>query len=182
MSIKVMCSATEPGAVLDSYWTEVAKTQIYLKEFAKGCVVSLREMNGYDDSDFYATYWDEESGTFKETCYASTRGWTYPCGASIDASPELVEKYLEYREGLTRDYYAARKAVEDAKPKAGKRVKVARAVRGKAALKGGETGTVFWYGVDSFSSKYNPGYRVGVELDEGRKVFVSAGAVEVITE
>jgi hypothetical protein len=180
MAIKVLCSASDPGAVLDEYWTNEAKFPVYLKTFAKGCVVNLREYNGYDDSDFYAVYWDEESGSFKETCYASTRGWTYPCGAAIDASPELIEKYRAYEKALTLAYFEAKAAVENAKPKVGKTVKVIRSVRGKAALKGGETGKVFWYGVDSFSRSYNPGYRVGIELEGGRKVFVSAGAVEVI--
>jgi hypothetical protein len=182
MAITVLCSASDPAAVLSESWTKDAGFPVYLKTFAKGCVVNLREYNGYDDSDFFASYWDAESESFKEVCYASTRGWTYPAGASIDAPPEIIEKYRAYNEGIAKAHYAACKAIEDAKPKAGKSVKVVRPVRGKAALKGGETGKVFWYGVDSFSRSYNPGYRVGIELDgDGRKVFISAGAVEVVS-
>ena len=178
MAITVMCSPSEPGAFLSKEWSK-PEYPIYLKRFAEGCVISLREMNGYDDSDFYATYYEPESGEFKETLYASTRGWTYPCGAVVDATPEVLEKWRAYCKARNEAYYAKVAAAEAAKPTKGKTVKVIRPVRGKAALKGGETGKVFWYGEDKFS-RYSKAYRVGVELEEGRKVFISAGAVEVV--
>lgn len=62
-----------------------------LFRFAVGRVVSLREMNGYHDSDFYATYQSDHG--FNEIEYATTRGWTYANGASIDATPEVAERY-----------------------------------------------------------------------------------------
>jgi len=65
----------------------------YFVTYARGCVVALRERNYHDDSDFYAVYYDPETDTFKETCYATTRGWTYLNGARVDASPELAERY-----------------------------------------------------------------------------------------
>lgn len=65
-----------------------------------GRVLSLRERNGYHDSDFLATVWTDDGP--KEIEYASTRGWTYFNGAEIDATPEVLEVYRQYREGQRR--------------------------------------------------------------------------------
>ena len=43
------------------------------KEIYKGCVISLWERNGYNDSDFYASVWDEETKSIKEYEYDTTR-------------------------------------------------------------------------------------------------------------
>jgi hypothetical protein len=109
MAITMMCAKDAPGAVRSDYWSKSngGGHEIYLLTEYVGCVVSMREMNGYDDSDFYATVWDEASGSFKEFCYASTRGWTYPNGATIDASPELMAKYAEY----CREFAEGKKAL-----------------------------------------------------------------------
>lgn len=60
--------------------------------FAVGRVISLREANGYHDSDFYATYMRDD-GTITEFQYATTRGWTYANGAMVDATDEVVKGY-----------------------------------------------------------------------------------------
>lgn len=52
----------------------------------EGAVLDVYERNGYDDSDFYAIVWDAEKGQIEHVMYATTRGWTYCNGASIDAS------------------------------------------------------------------------------------------------
>ena len=110
MAIRMMCDADHPDATLDRYFSkeqEPAKGEyehrvgpfcslIYVREFAKGCVVKMREMNGYHDSDFYATYWNGEE--FVETCYASTRGWTYPNGAMCDATPEVLDRWIAHKD------------------------------------------------------------------------------------
>lgn len=70
--------------------------------FATGRVVNLREMNGSYDSDFYAEYMTED-GTFREFEYASTRGWTYANGATIDATPEVQAAYLAYHNKMAHD-------------------------------------------------------------------------------
>lgn len=68
-----------------AYW--VWKTHV-------GLCLRDREMNGYDDSDFYMTVWDEEKGEPREICFASTRGWTYPSyGSSVDATDAVRAKY-----------------------------------------------------------------------------------------
>jgi hypothetical protein len=131
MSVVMMCDASAPGAKLSEYWTKNSGANppfpIYLQESYVGCVVALREMNGYDDSDFYATVWSEDKG-FHEIMYASTRGWTYPNGANIDASPELMAKYEAYLAAADAARYARSKAIMDEKKAAelhvGDKVKV----------------------------------------------------------
>lgn len=74
-----------------------------LSSYAHGCVVKEREANFYHDSDFYATYWDAETGTFKETLFATTRGWCYPClGTSVDATPEIMAKWEQHQKAQER--------------------------------------------------------------------------------
>lgn len=58
-----------------------------------GLVLSLGEDNGYDDSDFWAIVWDPQKGQTERITYASTRGWTYDLGASIDATDEVKAAY-----------------------------------------------------------------------------------------
>jgi hypothetical protein len=68
-----------------AYW--VWKTHV-------GLCLKDREMNGYDDSDFYMTIWDEEKQAPREIMFASTRGWTYPSyGSAVDATDEVRAKY-----------------------------------------------------------------------------------------
>lgn len=106
MAITIMCDPGDPGATLSPEWSrrcqhEDRSSLIWLRTFAVGKVVALRERNGYDDSDFYATYLGEDGG-FHETQYATTRGWTYPNGASVDATPEIHAAYRRHLDGIER--------------------------------------------------------------------------------
>jgi hypothetical protein len=74
----------------------------------EGAVISLREMNGYDDSDFYALVWDDAAGAPKEIQYATTRGWTYNNSAGVDATPEVLAKYEAYEAALAKKRQVAR--------------------------------------------------------------------------
>lgn len=71
----------------------IVDTKENTSEFVNA-VVALRERNGYDDSDFFATVWNGH--TFKEICYATTRFATDHMYASIDATPEIKAKYEMY--------------------------------------------------------------------------------------
>src|SRR5262245_9977840 len=107
MAIRMMCDKNAAGAVpmseseRQSYGLK-PEHEMYLRTYAVGCVVALREMNGYDDSDFYATYYDAEKGTFEEVMYGTTRGWSYPNGAAVDAIPEIVALYEAHIEAAHR--------------------------------------------------------------------------------
>jgi hypothetical protein len=160
-----------------------------------GCVLELREENGYNDSDFYARVWDHAEGKSKEIMYATTRGWTYANHAVKDATDEVKALYKAEQERLA----AERKARHDAElakmPSKGKTVKV---IAGRKLPKGTQ-GVVFWIGLDSFkearAARYRTGwecllgftydaekYRVGIQLANGEKVFVAANQVEIVKE
>lgn len=105
MGIRVMCSADHP----DAKTVKVDGTTVTVRDFADGCVVSLSEANGYHDSDFFATYYDAETDSFKRVMYATTRGWTYAAGASIDATPEVREKWQAHCDYLEKRSHVWRK-------------------------------------------------------------------------
>ena len=182
MAIVMMTEATTPGAVRSAYWSKEGR-DIYTVETHKGLVVGLREMNGYDDSDFYATVWNEEKGAPEEIMYASTRGWTYPNGAAIDATDEVKAKYDAYTAARMKAAAEARNARLAAEPGKGKKARTTRSVKGKNAIEAGVTGTIFWVGEDKFARNTYGGkaLRVGFAADDGRKVFIAGNAVEVIS-
>ena len=66
------------------------------KEIYKGCVIRLWERNGYNDSDFYASVWDEETKSIKEYEYDTTR-FAGGGSAVIDATEEILTKAAKYK-------------------------------------------------------------------------------------
>lgn len=106
MSIFMMCKQDDEGAVEVTASYRTASTdpnwRCFVRESHVGVVISLRERNGYDDSDFLATVWNETEQKVEELEYASTRGWSYPNHAAIDATPEVLEKVVQYRLRLAR--------------------------------------------------------------------------------
>lgn len=184
MAIRMMCEATTPGAVKDEYWSKPGQ-EIWTVETHQGLVLSTGEMNGYDDSDFYAVVWNEAAGHTERVTYASTRGWTYPNNATVDATEEVKAKYAARCAAITAELRARKAATEAAAPVKGKRAKTVRNVKGKNAIEAGVTGTVFWVGADGFGKTYYgaaPKMRVGFKADDGRKVFVAANALEMLAE
>ena len=173
--IVMFAGDNELGAYSDLYWSRKNKSPVVLKECYKGAVLYLRESNGYDDSDFIAMIWNGEK--FFEVCYASTRGWTYPCSASVDASPELMDQYRKYLKDESKkvqdclDYREAREL------KKGRDVKVVNVKRGKLLPYMGREGRVFWVGFGNY------GQSAGVEFsDTGEKVFFQAEKLEVVVK
>ena len=156
---------------------------LYMETTHVGVVLALGEMNGYDDSDFYAVVW---TGTGTERVeYASTRGWTYPNGAAVDATPEVLAAYEAHCEAARAARRAAEEAAEAATPRKGRVVKV---VRGRKVPKG-TVGTVIWYGAGKdFGPKprYRGGWtttppmRVGVKDASGTVHWTAASNVEVV--
>jgi len=173
----------DTGGKRTPYWTWHEYVGLCLRD---------REHNGYDDSDFWMTVWDAEKGAPEEICFASTRGWSYPSyGSFVDATPEVRAAYDAWKAKQDAVWNAERAAAEKRVPKYGRTVVLNRNVRGKHACKAGERGTVFWHGKDKFApSSYGVplidtgvcGYRVGIKLADGRKVFVAATAVDVAGE
>jgi len=158
---------------------------LYMETTHKGLVLSLGEYNGRDDSDFYAVVWSPEKGATERVGYASTRGWTYPNGASVDATPEVVAAYESYC-AAARARHAAEQAAAEAKvPRKGRTVKV---VKGRK-VPVGTVGTVVWYGEGKDFGpkprfrggwKSEPPMRVGVKDAAGQVHWTAASNVEVM--
>lgn len=144
---------------------------LYMKTTHKGLVLDLGEYNGYDDSDFYAVVWNWEKNAPERIQYATTRGWSYPNGAKVDATPEVIAAYAKYLETVREKERIRRAEIEKKTVRKGKTVKV---VRGRK-LPIGTVGLCFWTGATKF------GYSVGIETPEGRK-FTALGNVEVVLE
>jgi hypothetical protein len=195
MSITVMSDKDAPGAFAIQY----DGRELWMITTHVGLVVSLGEVNGRDDSDFYAMVWNEENQDLDRITYASTRGWSYANNASVDATPDVLAKVKALtarREAEAQEHARKREA---STPKPGRKVRFTRNVRGKHATEKGSEGEVFWFGeARNFSGVPRDRYmspmqsylrqawadprenkRVGVVLTDGRKVFVDAMAVEV---
>jgi hypothetical protein len=167
---------------------------LYMRTTHHGLVLETREYNGYDDSDFYAIVWNPEKGCKEQITYASTRGWTYPNNAVVDATPEVLAAVKAFEEAVYQARVARIKAAEAKIPSKGKKVRV---VKGRKVGKGIE-GVVFWMGRDPYQRDYSCSlsramfhpaemwqgrlYRIGIQLADGTKVFTSADNVEVIVE
>jgi hypothetical protein len=199
MSIIQLADASTPSAYKSDEWSKQTGHEIWLVESHIGCVISLSERNGRDDSDFLALVWNDEKGEPETIEYASTRGWSYPCmGTFIDATAEVLTKYVAWQK-VQRERAIERQRKRDAAtPAKDKRVRIVTATRGKNAVAVGEEGTIFWVGEDRFSTtRYNAHYkalarsynindvrddlRIGVRMDsDGRRVFLRALVAEVI--
>ena len=59
-------------------------------QYAFGLVVDMGENNYYDDSDFYAMVYCPQTNTFDKVIYATTRGWSYNNGCTVDADDDLI--------------------------------------------------------------------------------------------
>lgn len=86
-----------------------------VREAYEGRVLSTGERNGYHDSDFTVTVWDDETDGPRTFVYATTRAPTYHLYAHVDAVPEIIEK------AKVRDAYFNRRSYVMAKRGAAKR-------------------------------------------------------------
>lgn len=66
-------------------------------EFVGACIRDW-ERNGYDDSDFFVTVWNEDKQTIENVLHNSTRyGIGYGVKVTIDASEEVLKKYKRWQ-------------------------------------------------------------------------------------
>jgi hypothetical protein len=166
-----------------------------------GMIVSDRERNMHDDSDFFATWYDKDTDTLGEEMTGSTRGWSYFNGSSIDADDETMAAYRENRkraEEAGRKWREEKEVEAEAQvPSLGKEVRV-KSKRSKVPF--GTQGRVFYFRESAYSrpdyyANPNAGflstksekvvdnlrdYRVGFETQEGTKFYCSATCVEIV--
>ena len=137
---------------------------IETKETYVGRVLETYEENGYNDSDFYAIVWDDETNSLIHKQFATTRFYSNGYGAKIDATPEIIEKATAERK--TRFLKSAiEKDEETAKTVAkGKMVEINRGRKNRGII-----GEVFWVGNPEKFSYYAKEHRsVGIKLDDER--------------
>lgn len=142
---------------------------LFMETTYKGVVLSTWEVNGYDDSDFYALVWSEERGAPERVMYASTRGWTYPNSATVDATPETVAKWEAYEERFRLAREERRAATERAQPRKGR---TATVVKGRKVPLG-TTGVIIWVGAGQY------GERVGIKDAAGTVHWTASSNVKV---
>lgn len=113
MPIINMVNAFTPGSKLSGSQSTTDEglpvTHLYATTLSYvGACIRDYERNGRDDSDFHMVVWDEAEGKTKDICFASTRGWSYPCySSSADATPEVLAKVEAYQRKLQRSSQAA---------------------------------------------------------------------------
>lgn len=151
---------------------------LYMETSYEGKVVATGERNMHDDSDFWCVV-IEDDGSYRKFNYASTRGWSYPNGAWVDASPEDIAAYRAHEvkvyEALTR---SRREAAEKAARERGEHVKRGdriKVVKGRKVPCGIEA-EVFWVGSCKFSGKS----RLGIKDNAGETHWTAASNVEVV--
>lgn len=152
---------------------------LYMRTTYRGCVLGTGEHNMRDDSDFYAVVWNEETQSIIHVEYATTRGWSYPNGAVVDATDEVKAKANAYLKVQAKAAWDRKNQEEAATPAKGKRLRV---VKGRK-IKIGVEGECFWYGKGrkySMSRWAKDPMRVGFKTDEGETLWTDASNVEVI--
>ena len=158
-------------------YTDKGKAQERENTF-DGCVLATGEMNFLEDSDFYAVVWDENKKCVKRVEYGTTRAYTYDNYASVDATPEVIEKataYLRKLWGTKLTRYAIELAC---KPDIGKHVGV-HSTRGKFA--GDFEGEVVWKQEQrSQYGTWSRGWRFGVRCDDGQVRFYNEDKIKVL--
>jgi hypothetical protein len=139
-------------------------------EMYTGLVLSTRERNYYDDSDFYIVVWDHEQGKPKEVNTWTTR---YPSDHIVkeerDATDDIEKLYGEYLAAERAKEEAAEARREAMRLSKGKDVVV---VKGRKVAKGTE-GRIFWLGDNGW------GLSAGLELLNGDRVFTAASNIQV---
>lgn len=126
----------------------------------------------------YAVCYDAATDSFKNVYVNSDYGTT-AAYAEIDAEPELMVRYAEWK-AEQEAMGAAGRFVSNLREELEslhhiQRGRMIRVVRGRKVAKGTE-GRVFWYG----ESRY--GMRIGIETSTGERIFVDGRNIEVVVD
>ena len=150
------------------------------------------EQNGYHDSYFYVSVWNTETRTLRAMEYGST---AYGGGAEtppVISDPAVLQDAIawlaEYIFGVIRKAEHADVMEPQAAPKYAD-MRLVRNVKHKGeTLAAGLEGRVFWAGAygqfyrNSYNRPCRGNTRVGLELTDGRKVFVGLNALRLARE
>lgn len=146
-----------------------------------GMTVAVREKNGYDDSDWIATYWDGEK--FVEDLCGTTR-FAFPLSAHVDAPAEIMELWVIECKRRADEAKKIRLEKIANDPTVGKRVEI---VKGRKHV--GKIGIIYWRGYNKFKTYYKNGYNqpennqiLAVRTDSNEQFFVPMEYAQVILE
>lgn len=100
MAVTIPCKETDTGAFPVEYpYTDKEGARkvsvVHYRKVFEGATLSLREANGYNDSDFYALVWNAEKGAPEEINYDTTR-FAGGGSAFVDATDEVKAAYAAY--------------------------------------------------------------------------------------
>lgn len=151
-----------------------------------------REANYYDDSDFYAIFFDTETGSIRSEMYGSTRGFSprvAPSDIYLREIPaEVMTQAIEYLFEKSSEDIARRDRIEIDSPDNVSRGDCLtllmsgkysdKKTGAKVEYKAGESAVVIWEG--AFGTFYRNGYnrkgrsntRVRLRFEDGRVVFI----------
>ena len=143
-----------------------------LEETYAGAVLQTWEVNGYNDSDWFAAVWDEAEQRVRSVEWATTRGWTLDNSATVDATPEVPGKAEAWLADTIERLLTRADEQEAANPTVGKEVR-STTTRGKNK---GVVGLVRRRMANPYRTYYRNGYNDPESLSNQRL------AVEVIGE
>lgn len=146
-----------------------------------GLVITTRERNYIDDSEFYAVVWNPETKSVGTVNYAYTgMGGTDHNSASADLRDEYRADYTEFL--VQQEQAAIRQQEHDFWAEAAYNATSAHKGAQVVVVKGrkvpvGFTGTVIWIGEDGYGKT-----RVGIKSETGEVQFTAADNAKVIVD
>lgn len=123
-----------------------------------GFVVGLRSSYSCGDTDYYAVYWNPETEKIGSVNYGTTRFYERN-SASVDASPEVMEKAKAYCYKRLNDLTDKCKAAWNCVVQKGDVVRIDGFKRGEKKDLNGLDLEVFWVGVNKFTGCDSYGVR-----------------------
>ena len=144
------------------------------KVMYEGRVLNWYEHNGYEDSDWYAEVWDDETQSIKQVEFMTTRAYCYG-HAELDATDEVLRKVYRKNKKDAAKSFVGFNLRQAKKIRKGDTVRI---VKGRKVKKGLEV-PVFWAGTTYNRWSRQNEERIGVDVD-GERVFISAENAEPV--
>lgn len=123
------------GILFASYDQRDAYESSTRRGFA-GCVLGIREHNGYHDSDFFATVWDPVFEVVRVISDGTTRAYAPSCIHHADASEEVKAKANAWKLQAARPGARAHLEKRALTPRAGRKVRVVKGRKVKVGTEG----------------------------------------------
>lgn len=145
------------------------------------------ERNGYQDSDFYAIYWDDTIQEVGCEMYGTTRAYTPTVAPSSIYTRNIpdseLEKALAYQAFLTFHRLSQKEESNLNRPyevSKGQKLQLLKSgifnnkkTGEKIAYKLGDVGTVIWFGAFGYQNSLNRfNTQVGLKLENGNVIFI----------